>query len=193
MSKEADKIVALVKKMRKHSENQEMYLNLPLAQKAFAMLEALDDPEEDALGKAYACDAIVEQLPEYDVPRFVLGILRRELAWLEESPEKSERLTQEDVKKEIAKLEDYINPDGISMEEFCKKYQRHLLFDPVEQTPLWEEIFYEVEEECYRHLKGSPRGMGFCFGYWAEKRGVLAKYGIDWQTPHMMNPRVMFD
>ena len=193
MSKQADKIVALVKKMRKHSENQEMYLNLPLAQKAFAMIEALDDPEEGPLGKAYACDAIVEQLPEYDVPRFVLSILRRELAWLEESAEKSERLTPEGVKEEIAKLEDYINPDGISMEEFCKKYHRYLLFDPVERSQKWEEIYYEVEEECYRHLKGVPRGMGFCFGYWAAKRGVLANYGIDWQTPHMMNPRVMFD
>ena len=192
MSK-ADKIVALVEKMRKNSEDQEMHLNLPLAEKAMKLLEALDDPEEGPLGKAYACNAILEQLPEYDVPRFVLGILRRELAWLEESTEKSDWLHPEDVKNEIAKFEDYINPDGISMEEFCKKYHRYLLFDPVERTPLWEEIFYEVEEECYRHLKGSPRGMGFCFGYWAEKRGVLAKYGIDWQTPHMMNPRVMFD
>ena len=192
MSK-ADRIVALVDKMRKHSENQEMYLNLPLAEKAMKLLEALDDPEEGPLGKAYACNAIIEQLPEYDVPRFVLGILRRELAWLEESAEKSDWLHPEEVRNEIAKFEDYINPDAISMQEFCKKYNRHLLFDPVERTPLWEEIFYEVEEECYRHLKGSPRGMGFCFGYWAEKRGVLAKYGIDWQTPHMMNPRVMFD
>ena len=193
MSKQADRIVALVKKMRKNSENQEMHLNLPLAQKAFAMLEALDDPEEDALGKAYACDAIVEQLPEYDVPRFVLSILRRELAWLEESTEKSEWLHPEDVKNEISKFEDYINPDAISMQEFCKKYNRHLLFDPVERTPLWEEIYYDVEVECFRHLKGAPRGMGFCFGYWAEKRAALAKRGIDWQSPHMMNPRVMFD
>ena len=192
MSK-ADKIVALVEKMRKNSENQEMHLNLPLAEKAMKLLEALDDPEEGPLGKAYACNAIIEQLPEYDVPRFVLGILRRELAWLEESSEKSDWLHPEDVRKDIARLEDYINPDGISMQEFCKKYNRHLLFDPVERTPMWEEIYYDVEVECFRHLKGAPRGMGFCFGYWAEKRGVLAKYGIDWQTPHMMNPRVMFD
>ena len=192
MSK-ADKIVALVEKMRKNSENQEMHLNLPLAEKAMKLLEALDDPEEGPLGKAYACDAIVEQLPEYDVPRFVLNILRRELAWLEESTEKSEWLHPEDVKNEISKFEDYINPDAISMQEFCKKYNRHLFFDPVERTPLWEEIYYDVEVECFRHLKRVPRGMGFCFGYWAEKRGVLAKYGIDWQTPHMMNPRVMFD
>ena len=144
MSK-ADKIVALVKKMRKNSENQEMHLNLPLAEKAMKLLEALDDPGEGPLGKAYACNAILEQLPEYDVPRFVLGILRRELAWLEESTEKSDWLHPEEVKNEIAKFEDYINPDAISMQEFCKKYNRHLLFDPVERTPLWEEIFYEVE------------------------------------------------
>ena len=163
MSK-ADRIVALVGKMRKNSENQEMHLNLPLAEKAMKLLEALDDPEEGPLGKAYACNAIIEQLPEYDVPRFVLGILRRELAWLEESTEKSDWLHPEDVKNEIAKFEDYINPDAISMQEFCKKYSRHLLFDPVERTPLWEEIYYDVEVECFRHLKGAPRGMGFCFG-----------------------------
>lgn len=192
MSK-ADKIVALVEKMRANSGNQDMHLNLPLAEKALKLLEALDDPEEGPLGKAYACNAIVEQLPQYDVPRFVLGILRRELAWLEESTEKSDWLTPEEVKKDIAKLEDYINPGSMSMEEFCSKYGRHLLFDPVERTPLWEEIWYDVEVECFRRLKGTPRGMGFCFGYWAEKRAVLAGYGIDWQTPHMMNPRVMFD
>lgn len=192
MSK-ADRIVALVKIMRKNSEDQEMHLNLPLAEKAMKLLEALDDPEEGPLGKAYACNAILEQLPEYDVPRFVLGILRRELAWLEESTEKSDWLHPEDVKNEISKFEDYINPDAISMQEFCKKYNRHLLFDPVERTPLWEEIYYDVEVECFRHLKGAPRGMGFCFGYWAEKRAALAKRGIDWQSPHMMNPRVMFD
>lgn len=193
MSKQADRIVALVNKMRKNSEDQAGYLNLPLAEKAIKLLETLDDPEEGPLGKAYACNAIVEQLPEYDVPRFVLSILRRELAWLEESAEKSDWLHPEDLKAEIQKLEDYIDPKALSMEEFCRKYGRHLLFDPVERSQKWEEIYYEVEEKCYRHLKGVPRGMGFCFGYWAEKRGVLAKYGIDWQTPHMMNPRVMFD
>ena len=38
-----------------------------------------------------------------------------------------------------------------------------------------------------------PRGMGFCFGYWSAKRGVLAKRGIEWRDPHQMNPRVLFD
>jgi len=157
------------------------------------LLDSLDDPEEGPLGKAYACNAIIEWLPEYDLPRFVLEILRKELSWLRESTEKSDWLHPEDVEKDIERLEAYIEPEGLSMEAFCKQYSRHLYFDPVERTPRWEEIYFEVEEECYRNLGDTPRGMGFCFAYWAEKRAALAKYGIDWKSPHMMNPRVMFD
>ena len=58
---------------------------------------------------------------------------------------------------------------------------------------LVKEIYLEVEKECFRRLKGTHRGMGFCFGYWAVKRAVLAKYGIEWKSPQFMNPRVMFD
>jgi len=35
--------------------------------------------------------------------------------------------------------------------------------------------------------------MGFCFGYWAEKRNALERRGIEWMSPSVMNPRVMFD
>jgi len=193
MNKNTRKIVKNVDLMRKNSENQAIHRNLPLARETLALLEDLDDPEEGPLGKAYACNAILGQLSEYDTPRFALELLRRELAWLEESDEKSETLTVEEVQGEIEKLEAYIDCDGVSMEEFCSRYGRHLHFDPVERTPRWEEIWYDVEEECDRETKGFPRGMGFCFGYWSVKRRVLQKYGIDWKSPHMMNPHVMFD
>ena len=192
MSK-SDKVITLVDRMRKNSGNQAVHKNVKLAKEALEILVSLDDTEEEPLGKAYACNAIIEQLPEYDVPRFVLIILRRELAWLEASDEKSDWLTPEEVRGDIERLEAYINEDGLSMREFCSKYGRHLLFDPIERSPLWEEIYLEVEEKCARKLRGEPRGMGFCFGYWAVKRGVLADYGIDWQSPQAMNPRVMFD
>jgi hypothetical protein len=35
--------------------------------------------------------------------------------------------------------------------------------------------------------------MGFCFGYWSTLRTVLEERGIEWQLPHELNPRVMFD
>ena len=68
-----------------------------------------------------------------------------------------------------------------------------LKVDPVQATPEWEEVIYEVEEEVDEELKDEPRGMGFCFGYWSAKRAALARRGIEWRSPSSMNPRVMFD
>ena len=68
------------------------------------------------------------------------------------------------------RLERFINPS--------LPVESHLRFDPVERTPKWEELVYEVEKECDRRLKGEPRGMGFCFSYWSTKKAVLKKYGI---------------
>ena len=193
MKRALKKIIANVDRMRKNAQGQQIHRNVPLAEEALALLEQLDDPDEGPLGKAYACHAIVEQLPEYDTPRLVLKLLRRELAWLNESEEKSDWLTAGDIEADIARLEAYIDTDGLSVDEFCSKYGRHLHFDPVERTQIWEDIYLEVEEECARRLKGVPRGMGFCFAYWATRHDVLQEYGIDWRSPHMMNPRVMFD
>lgn len=191
--KKINKIIANVDRMRSNAQEQRIHKNVPLAKETVALLEQLDDLEEGPLGKAYACHAILEQLSEYDTPRFVLEILHKELAWLNESAEESDWLFAGDIESDIARLEAYIDTDGLSMDEFCSKYGRHLRFDPVERTQKWEEIYLEVEEECARRLKGVPRGMGFCFAYWATRHDVLQEYGIDWKSPHMMNPRVMFD
>ena len=190
---DAKKIIKKVELMRHNSQEHENYRNLPLAKECMLLLESLDDPEEGPLGKAYACNAILEQLSEYDTPRFCMEILQREKQWVEESEEKSDWLTPESIDSDILRLEDYIDTEGISMQDFCKKHGKHLLFDLVERTPQWEEIYLEVEKECFRQLKGTHRGMGFCFGYWAVKRAVLAKYGIEWKSPQFMNTRVMFD
>ena len=72
-------------------------------------------------------------------------------------------------------------------------YRVTLRFDPVERSERWEECIYEVEKECDRRLKGERRGMGFCFSYWSTRKAVLARYGIDWKSPAIMNPHVMFD
>ena len=68
-----------------------------------------------------------------------------------------------------------------------------LKVDPVQATPEWEDVIYEVEKEVDEELKDEPRGMGFCFGYWSAKRAALARRGIEWRSPSAMNPRVMFD
>ena len=68
-----------------------------------------------------------------------------------------------------------------------------LKVDPVQATPEWEKVIYDVEREVDEQLKDEPRGMGFCFSYWSAKRAALARRGIEWRSPSAMNPRVMFD
>ena len=68
-----------------------------------------------------------------------------------------------------------------------------LKVDPVQATPEWEDVIYEVEKEVDEQLMGEPRCMGFCFSYWNAKRAALARRGIEWRSPSAMNPRVMFD
>lgn len=192
--KPAERIVALVDVMRSNSGEHRIWKNVPLAKECMQLLRDLDDPDETPLGKALACEAICEQLSEYDIPRFMLDILHYEREMLEQSNDEDGNYpTVEDVDQRIQRLTDYIDSKHVSMEEFMERHQRHLKFDSVERTPLWEEIYYEVERECDRRLGDAPRCMGFCFAYWSTLRQVLAERGVHWQSPSEMNPRVMFD
>lgn len=189
------RIIDNVDQMRKNSEEMRMWKNIPLAKECLELLKAIDDPEETPMGKALACEAVIAQLPEYDVPRFVLSILRYKLELVLSSDEQDPKRypTAEEVQSDIARLEDYIDTEHVSDITFRERYQRHLKSAPIERTPLWEEIYYEVERECDRRLGDEPRGMGFCFSYWSVLRQVLSERGILWQSPHELNPRVMFD
>lgn len=191
----AERVIALVDVMRENSSDNRMWKNIPLAKECIELLKAIDDPEETPMGKALACRAICNQLPEYNVPRLVLGILHYERELLEQSDEVGENNnpTLDEVDYDIRRLSDYIDTGHLSTAEFIERYQRFLNFDPVERTPQWEEGFCEVEEECDRRLGDMPRGMGFCFAYWSTLSQVLAERGIQWRSPSEMNPGVIFD
>ena len=190
-----ERLVDNVNKMRENSQEMRMWKNIPLAKECVEILRGIDDPEETPMGKALACEAIVQQLPEYDVPRFVLSILHYKLELIQQSDEQDpdQYPTVEEVQADIQRLNDYIDTEHVSSDEFMQKYQRHLKSAPIERTPLWEENYYEVEKECDRRLGDTPRGMGFCFAHWSTLRSVLAERGILWQSPSELNPRVMFD
>jgi hypothetical protein len=185
-------ILANVEMMRKNAEEMRIWKNLPIANETFELIKQVGD-DEGPLGRAMGCEMVVDKLSEYDAPRFTLQMLRYELEQLQMSEEKSDNLTEEDVLDHIAELERFIDTENVSYEDYRKQSQRTLLFDPIERTPIWEEINQEVEAETDALLGNVPRGMGFCFGYWSAKRGVLAKHGIEWRDPHQMNPRVLFD
>ena len=190
-----ERIIANVDQMRENTQDMRMWKNIPLAKECIQLLKELDSTEETPMGKALACGAVVAQLPEYDVPRLVLSILRYKLELIQASDEQDDDHypTEEEVRQDILRLEDYIDTEHVSVSDFMKKYNRHLRFAAVERTPQWEDNYYEVEQECDRRLGDTPRGMGFCFGYWSTLRTVLEERGIIWQSPHELNPRVMFD
>jgi hypothetical protein len=187
-----EQILANVDVMRKNAEEMRIWKNLPLAKETFELIKQVGD-DEGPLGRAMGCEMVVEKLSEYDAPRFTLEMLRYELKQLQMSEEQSEDLTEEEVQKHIEELERFIDIEHVSYEDYMKRSSRHLDFDEIERTPLWEKINYQVEAETDKLLGDEPRGMGFCFGYWSAKRGVLAKRGIEWRDPHQMNPRVLFD
>ena len=193
--KKVKKVIKNVEQMRKNSEDMRMWKNIPLAKECVQLLKDIDDPEETPMGKALACEAIIQQLPEYDVPRLVISILHYKLQLIKASDEHDpERYpTEDEVTKDIQRLSDYIDTEHVSSERFRKLYQRHLVADPIERTPEWEENYYDVEKECDRRLGDTPRGMGFCFAYWSTLRQVLSERGMLWHSPSELNPHVMFD
>ena len=191
----AQRVIAIVDEMRKNSQDMRQWKNIPLANECVQLLKEIDATEEPPIGKALACGAVISQLPEYDVPRLVLSILKYklELARQSDAHDSARYPTEEEVQADIQRLEDYIDTEYVSVSDFMKQYDRHLRFAAVERMPQWEDNYYEVEQECDRRLGDTPRGMGFCFAYWSTLREVLSERGIIWQSPHELNPRVMFD
>ena len=172
--------------MTENSSHGNIWKNIPLAREAMHLLKdkrkcCSTEQAQDfckAAFKSYWID-------EKETPRLYLSYLDF-YHWLLGSTYYNEDLTY--------RLLDAINPE-ISDEQFLEqeKAYRSLLFDPIQRTPLWEEITYDVDKECDEILKDEPRFMGFCHLYWSTKRAVLAKHGIQWRSPSAMNPRVIFD
>ncbi len=137
-------ILANVEVMRKNAEEMRIWKNLSIAKETFELIKQVGD-DEGPLGRAMGCEMVVDKLSEYDAPRFTLQMLRYELEQLQMSEEKSDDLTEEDVLDHIAELERFIDIENVSYEDYREQSHRTLKFDPIERTPLWEEINQEVE------------------------------------------------
>ena len=164
------------------------YRNIPLAEQCLDIFRQLPDAIEDEYKsseeKADLIENMLGVMDEYLTPRLCIRIREyiRQIVPQSKSNEAS-----------LQRLNDYINPD-LTNEEWQRRYHRRSLkFDPVERTPEYEACIYEVEKACDDSLSDFPRGMGFCHAYWPAKAAELLKHGIRWKSPHMMNPRVLFD
>lgn len=199
-------------------ENHQTYngwwKNIPLGKEAFALMKdglpLRVKGELTPYTRIVLLDKMMDTMPEKDCSRTFLEVKTYQMSMfalvsdgdIEEdmdidgyegdAGEYVRAVTIDDVRKSLRRTEDYLDPK-MSMEEWCDKYDVTLKFDPVERSEKWENCIYEVESECDRKLRNERKGMGFCYSYWSTKKAVLAKHGIQWKSPAVMNPRVMFD
>lgn len=173
--------------MVENANRGEYWRNIGQGRIAFEMMCQLPDEipgeYENPTEKAGILSMMLDEMDELLSPRLCISICKE-----------IERLNpdNEDNQRRLTLLHDFIDR-ALPMEEFCKKYGKHLLFDPVERTEEYENAIQEVEAECDAALADHPRGMGFCFAYWSEKARILAEHGIRWCSPAVMNPHVLFD
>ncbi len=161
--------------------------NIELGREAFGLMMSLPDnypgEYETSADKANLLSQMLDHMVETESPRLCITV-REEMKRLNPGDSAND--------KALRMLRDYIDI-SVPMEDFCKRYRRHLKFDPIERSEEYERAIPEVEREIAKKLKGIPRGMGFCFAYWSVKKTELAKRAIEWNSPAYMNPGVMFD
>ena len=130
----------------------------------------------------------------FDHPRLKLRICRIQydvLSWIEAKEEHCMGIT-EDIMQEINELSKCISlADEGRLEEIPQT--GHLRRDPIEWTKKWEISIDEADRLAYEEIEDLPRGMGWCFAFWAARYKALKKFGIEWKSPAIMNPNVLFD
>ena len=70
-------------------------------------------------------------------------------------------------------------------QKYCRSSVKQ---DPIEKTEAYLAVIDAVDERIDRE-----KTMDFCLEHWQLKKRFLFGYGIDWQSPAELNPRVMFD
>ena len=178
------------------------------AQTALEVIDSFNAPEDLKLQVLKRLIKAVESTPFHHLLRDLLAayVLKAHHADLKTSEYRKEAekvvkldiLLEPDAFKEDNRELDHILATMFTSAEIIDMiHSPHIGFlavDRVEYTWEWESIALEVDKRVEEILKDVPKGMGFCFHYWSTKEDLLKKeYGIQWHSPAVMNPRVMFD
>lgn len=131
----------------------------------------------------------------YNHPRLKARLLAFEIKLLKqiEARESQKQELLQEAEDELSELQNNIRlADEGRLHEIPQT--GHLKGDPIEWTARWEEVIDEADRKVFRKLADTPRGMGFCYAFWHMRAQVLSKdYHLEWKSPQVMNPRVMFD
>ena len=63
--------------------------------------------------------------------------------------------------------------------------------DPIEETEEYKNAMEEIQPILDKEFDGIYFGM--CHDLWHRKTELLKKHGIEWKSPAIMNPHIMFD
>ena len=185
-AKDLSRLQKIKKEMLRNADEGDTWKNIPLAKDAMHIIKDKMNGIDIQTAKDFFKDMFdAHAIDDTNTPRLYLSFLDY-YHWLWQSTSYDDNRTYH--------LLHAVDPD-ISGEEFLERYSsyRSLKYDPIQNTPEWEEIIYEVEKELDEQFRDVDRFMGFCHQYWSAKRAALAKRGIEWRSPQAMNPRVRFD
>ena len=185
-AKDLSRLQKIKKEMLRNADEGDTWKNIPLAKDAMHIIKDKMNGIDIQTAKDFFKDMFdAHAIDDTNTPRLYLSFLDY-YHWLWQSTSYDDNRTYH--------LLHAVDPD-ISGEEFLERYSsyRSLKYDPIQNTPEWEEIIYEVEKELDEQFRDVDRFMGFCHQYWSAKRAALARRGIEWRSPQAMNPRVRFD
>lgn len=166
----SDYSTALTKLAEYYIKDEQTWKATPLLEKAEELLRECADSEENAPWKFNTYSQIAECYTTNQHRPMAKKAYQQALLYATSEEDK------EDCEYSLNRLE---NPT--------------LRYDPIEDSEVYLSVIDEVECRLHEELKDEPRHMGFCFRYWSAKRDLLAEYGIEWRSPGVMNPRVIFD
>ena len=205
----SDKYAAeLVGQMSRNNEDGKIWMNIPLVREFIHELKDAAPFRSKIINPAYKAHFIASliengYIDKRETPRLFQSLceLYRLYRDFEDISDYDDYLHEHFDKNYFRQIDKWIyslamivsDPEWEYAIQCWSRLGGMLKVDPVQATEMWEEIIYEVEKEVDGQLKDEPRGMGFCHSYWSAKRAALARRGIQWRSPSMMNPKVMFD
>lgn len=198
----------LIDQMNQNREDGYLWKNIPLMRKLIHEFKDIAPFRSENINPAYkahyiACMLENDYIDKRETPRLFQSLceLYRLYRDFEEAADYDDYLQEHFDKYYFRQVDKWIYKFAMIVRDPQWEYALQcwnglggmLKVDPVQATPEWEDVIYEVEKEVDEELKDEPRGMGFCYSYWSAKRAALARRGIQWRSPSAMNPRVMFD
>ena len=209
LEKLQDDVLTIVKKIEEEREKDDprSFVIAPFLSEIITLLNSFKEDNQEAINFLYKTYNYVAKMYTY-IGRFTLASKYRLI-----SLKYAKRLikvpkdTTEIIYQLLRDRNYYVDDDCEDVKELAQgiidptvlenifaermKNRRSLKHDPIEMSDEYLAVIDEVEEKVYKNRTIS--GMGACHEIWHLKYIYLAEKGIEWRSPAMMNPHVMFD